>query len=425
MSKIVNITKESDLNNILQDKVIDNAIADVVTKIIGEVKDQGDQALFNYTKKFDNLILNKKNIIFTKEEINTAYNNTAKDLREVIKLSYERIYQFHSRQYPKDHISKDKEGLVTGWKWYPIDSVGIYVPGGSASYPSSVIMSGAIAKAAGTKEIIMTMPCPDGDYNPAALAAAKIVGIDQIYKVGGSQAIAALAYGSSSVPKVSKIVGPGNVYVAEAKRQLFGTVGIDSVAGPSEILIIADDSANAEWIACDLLSQAEHDYNASSVLITDSRVLADDVQGQIDKILPTLKRKDIASGSWHSNGKIFVVDSLPEMAVILANKISPEHLELMVGDPEYYLNSINSAGAIFIGSYSTEAIGDYMAGPSHVLPTCGTAKFSSGLSVYDFLRKSSIINCSKDAFDKIADDTILFAESEGLECHARAIKVRQ
>lgn len=427
MSKIIYANKNTNLeDNISQHKANNNShVASTVKNIIQNIKTEGNEALFRYTKEFDSLTLNENTAIFSKKEIDQAYNNTEKKLRDVIKRSYNRVYKFHQKQHPENYLTKDPDDIVTGWKWYPIDSVGLYIPGGLASYPSSVIMTGTIARAAGVKEIIMTMPCPNGNYNPSAIAAAKIIGIDRIYKVGGSQAIAALAYGSTLIPKTCKIVGPGNAYVAEAKKQVFGDVGIDSIAGPSEILIIADNAAPAEWVALDLLSQAEHDPNARAILITDSKQLANDVEVKILQTLPKLERSNITTQSWNDNGKIIIVDSLQDTGIALANKIAPEHLELIVENTDHYVNSINNAGAIFIGKYSTEAIGDYIAGPSHVLPTSGTAKFSSALSIYDFLRKSTIINCNKNTFNKVADDTILFAQSEGLECHAKAVKIRK
>jgi len=425
MSKIIHINNLQNYSILSAHNSNNGDIQNDVTKIINDIRKQGDKALFDYTKKFDHLDLDENNIAFSQTEINQAYNDTPQELIDVIQLSYDRVRQYHEKQFPQDHLQKDDQGIITGWKWYPIDSVGVYVPGGLASYPSSVVMTATIAKVAGVKEVIMTMPCPNGNYNPAAIAAAKIVGIEKIYKVGGSQAVAALAYGTRSIPKVCKIVGPGNAYVAEAKKQVFGTVGIDSIAGPSEILVIADKNANPEWVAYDLLSQAEHDSNARSILITDSKILAQNVESQISNILPKLQRNEIATKSWDNNGQIILVESLLDQGVMLANNIAPEHLELIVENPDNYVKKINNAGAIFIGPYSTEAIGDYIAGPSHVLPTHGTAKFSSALSIYDFLRKSSIIKCDKESFNHIADKTILFASSEGLECHAKAIKVRK
>ena len=429
MPQIININSSEDLIKFTSQYNMsynnDIALKNTVTQIINDVKNLGDEALFSYGKKFDNIALSPDNIAFTKAEIDAAYNNIAKDLKEALTLAHKRVFDFHKRQYPADQEFCDAQGVVTGWKWYPLESVGLYVPGGLASYPSSVIMTGTIAQVAGVKEVVMTMPCPNNQYNPAALAAAKMIGVDKIYKIGGAGAVAAMAYGTDIIPKVCKIVGPGNAYVAEAKKQVFGDVGIDSVAGPSEILILSDKNANPKWLAYDLLSQAEHDPNARSILVTDSKELAQKVVQYVEQIIPKLKRKDITKQSWQDNGKIIIVADLENQGVQLVNQIAPEHLELMVADHDKFIAKIYNAGAIFIGKYTTEAIGDYMAGPSHVLPTAGAARFSSALSIYDFMRKSSLIHCDKAAFKNIADKTILLAESEGLECHAQAVKIRQ
>ena len=428
MVEIIKYNKNLNIAELLTSSITVNQDVTVnVTDIITQIKQNGNKALFSYNKKFDNFISNKENIKFSQEEIEIACKAVPKKLHEALHLAYERILKFHQEQYPEDKLLVTEKNFITGWKWSPLDSVGLYVPGGLASYPSSVLMSGVIAKVAGVKDIIMVMPCPNGDYNPAALACAKMIGITEIYKVGGAQAVAALAYGSTIVPKVCKIVGPGNAYVAEAKKQVFGDVGIDMIAGPSEVLIIADGNANPNprWIAYDLLSQAEHDPKARSLLITNDAALADQVEQEISFILPNLKRCEITSSSWKQNGKMILVDDLLEEGVYLANKIAPEHLQLMVKNSNEFVANINNAGAIFIGSYSPEALGDYIAGPSHILPTSGTARFSSGLSIYDFLKKISIINCSKEDFINIADKTSILAESEGLECHAQSIKIRQ
>ncbi len=401
-----------------------NNIDQIVKEIIAAVRKNGDQALLDYTNKLDQFQIAKNNLKFSAAEFAAAEQNISIDLSNALKKAYNRVRNYHLRQMPKDDFHEDLEGVKTGWKWYPLQSVGIYVPGGLASYPSSVIMTATIAKIAGVKNISLVMPCPGGKYNDAILVAAKICGVENIYKVGGAQAIAALAYGTESISKVNKIVGPGNAYVAEAKKQVYGDVGIDSIAGPSEILIIADESANPEYIAYDLLSQAEHDKLARPILITDSELLARKVEAYVAQIITKLKRYDIANASWQNNKVIKLVKNKAEAAKI-ANQYAPEHMELMTNDNQYYIDNISTAGAIFIGSYTPESIGDYMAGPSHVLPTYGSAKFSSGLSIYDFLRRSSIIECNKLAFNNLAEETILIAENEGLECHSLACKVRK
>ena len=401
-----------------------NNVGNVVSAIIAEIKANKNKALFSYTAKLDNFKLNEENIKFSTLEIEEAYESSADNIKNALQKAYDRIKAYHLRQMPKDSSHKDSDGVVTGWKWYPLESVGIYVPGGLASYPSSVLMTATIAEVAGVKNINLTMPCPGGKYNKTVLAACKICGIENIYKVGGAQAIAALAYGTESISKVNKIVGPGNAYVAEAKKQVYGDVGIDSIAGPSEILIIADDSANPEYLAYDLLSQAEHDKLARPILLTDSKTLAANVEAHVAKILPKLKRQEIASFSWHNN-KIIEIAKDKQEAVRIANNLAPEHMELVTNNNQYFVDNITTAGAIFIGPYSTESMGDYLAGPSHVLPTYGSAKFSSGLSIYDFLRRSSIIECNKQAFQNLADETIIIAEDEGLECHALACKIRR
>ena len=426
MVEIIKYNNKLNIAKLLTGSIkVNQDIATDVTEIITQIKQNGNKALFSYNKKFDNFTSNENNIKFSQQEIESACKAVPQKLYEALHLAYKRILEFHQEQYPEDKLLVTEKNFITGWKWSPLDSVGLYVPGGLASYPSSVLMSGVIAKVAGVKDIIMVMPCPSGDYNPAILACAKMIGITEIYKVGGAQAIAALAYGSTIIPQVHKIVGPGNAYVAEAKKQVFGDVGIDMIAGPSEVLIIADSNANPKWLAYDLLSQAEHDPKARSLLITDNAVLANQVKQEIAHILPKLKRYEITSSSWSKNGKIILVDDLLQEGVYLSNKIAPEHLQLMVKNSNEFVANINNAGAIFIGSYSPEALGDYIAGPSHILPTSGTARFSSGLSIYDFLKKISIINCSKEDFINIADKTSILAESEGLECHAQSIKIRQ
>lgn len=407
------------------DAVNDQEIVTKVQKIITDIKKLGDKALFSYSKKFDDYDLGKNPIKFTKSEIKQAALDLNPKLYNALKKAQQRIATYHKKQLPKNIRFKDEDGLEVGWRWYPLESVGIYVPGGLAAYPSSVLMTATIAQIAGVKQVQIAMPCPGGKYSKAVLAAAELCGVTDIYKIGGAQAVAAFAHGTESVEPVVKIVGPGNAYVATAKKLLYGEVGIDSIAGPSEILVLADNSASVQHVAYDLLSQAEHDKAAKAFLITDSKALAEQVIAAVEMILPSLDRQDITATSWKNNARIFVVNDLAKQGVLLANKIAPEHLEIIAKDPESYVPHITTAGALFLGKYTTESVGDYLAGPSHVLPTSGTAKFSSGLSILDFLRRSSVIDCSKEAFVNIADTAEILALEEGLECHARAITIRE
>lgn len=390
-----------------------------VSAILSDVRKRGDDAILEYTNKWD-----KSN--FTKPSDFVLKNAPAcsPEVAKVLDLAAKRIRDYHERQLPKDHLYTDDTGTQLGWKWTPIDRVGLYVPGGKAAYPSSVLMNAIPAIVAGVKELVMVVPTPNGEVNAAVIAAAKIAGITEIYAIGGAQAVAGLAYGTVTIAKVDKIVGPGNAYVAEAKRQVFGQVGIDMIAGPSEILVIADDSANPKWIAADLLSQAEHDENARAILITDNEPLAKAVEREVDAILQTLSRKAIANVSWRNNGLVILAKNMDEAAEI-ANLIAPEHLELIVKNPEKLAQKIIHAGAIFMGHYTPEAIGDYVAGPSHVLPTSSTARFSSGLSVYDFLKRSSIINCSEKSYSAIAPAASTLAAEEGLTAHKLSVDIRQ
>jgi histidinol dehydrogenase len=395
-----------------------DVVANQVSDILRNVKQRGDEAILEYTNKWD------------KANFKTASHFLLKDVSacstgamKALELAAKRIRDYHERQLPKDHLYTDDTGTQLGWKWTPIDRVGLYVPGGKAAYPSSVLMNAIPAIVAGVKELVMVVPTPNGEVSAAVIAAAKIAGISEIYAIGGAQAVAGLAYGTASIRKVDKIVGPGNAYVAEAKRQVFGQVGIDMIAGPSEILVIADDSANPKWIAADLLSQAEHDENARSVLVTDNEALAKAVENEVDAILQTLSRKAIAEISWRNNGLVILSNNMDEAAEI-ANLIAPEHLELMTKNPEALAQKIIHAGAIFMGHYTPEAIGDYVAGPSHVLPTSSTARFSSGLSVYDFLKRSSIINCSEKSYRAIAPAASRLAEEEGLTAHKLSVDLR-
>ncbi len=397
-------------------------VADIVTEIIETVKQKGDAALLEYGKKFDKAELTSLEV--TKEEIDEAFSLVEPRFLEVLKTAAANITAFHQKQVRNSFIINDNDGVVTGQKITPIEKVGLYVPGGTAAYPSTVLMDSIPAKIAGCCEIcITTPPMQNGKINPVILAAAKIAGVDRIFKIGGAGAIAALAYGTQTVPKVDKIVGPGNAFVAEAKRQVFGRVSIDMIAGPSEILVIADAASDPRFVAADLLSQAEHDKMASAVLVTDSMDLATAVSAEIERQLDKLPRKEIARVSIDANGKIIVADSLDEVFAI-ANEIAPEHLELCVDNPFDYLDKIQNAGSIFMGRYCPEALGDYLAGPNHTLPTSGTARFSSPLSVDDFVKKSQYTYYTKEALQKVANDVAFFAEKEGLSAHANSATVR-
>ena len=394
----------------------------VVADIIENVKKDKDKALIAYSEKFDGVKLDSLEV--SREEIDEAFKSVDEKFINILKSAAENIYAFHSRQVRNSFLINDKDGVVIGQKVIPIEKVGLYVPGGTAAYPSSVLMNCVPAKIAGCKEIIMvTPPSKNGKVNPHILAAAAVAGVDRVFKVGGAQAIAALAYGTESVPRVDKIVGPGNAFVAEAKKQVFGRVSIDMIAGPSEILVIADGTCNAKYVAADLLSQAEHDRMASAVLVTDSERLAADVSKELEMQIPMLERAEIARTSIDTNGKIIITKSIDE-AVEVANSIAPEHLEICVDEPFMYLDKIKHAGSIFMGKYCPEALGDYMAGPNHTLPTSGTARFSSPLSVDDFVKKTQFSYFTKDALRKVARDVEYFASKEGLGAHAKSAVIR-
>lgn len=397
-------------------------VADIVTDIIEDVKQKGDKALFEYAKKFDKADL--KSIEVSQSEIDEAFDSVEPKFIEIIKNAAKNIRNFHEKQVKNSFIINDNEGIVTGQKVTPIEKVGLYVPGGTAAYPSTVLMDSIPAKIAGCSEIcIATPPLENGKVNPVILAAAKIAGVDRIFKMGGAQAVAALAYGTETVPKVDKIVGPGNAFVAEAKRQVFGRVSIDMIAGPSEILVIADKKSNPKFVAADLLSQAEHDKMASAVLVTDSMDLANKVAAEIENQLAVLPRQEIARASIDNNGKIIVADNICDVLEV-ANEIAPEHLELCVDNPFDYLDKIKNAGSIFMGRYCPEALGDYYAGANHTLPTSGTARFSSPLSVDDFVKKTQYTYYTKEALFKVAEDVAFFAEKEGLSAHAKSAVIR-
>lgn len=397
-------------------------VAGTVAEIIKNVRENGDKALFEYCEKFDKAQLSS--LAVTKEEIDEALSLVEPEFLKILEKTAKNIRKFHSRQVRNSFIINDEDGIVIGQKIIPVDRAGLYVPGGTAAYPSTVLMDAIPAKIAGCREVVMvTPPTKDGKVNPVILAAAYVAGIDRIFKVGGAQAIAALAYGTQSIPKVDKIVGPGNSFVAEAKKQVFGVVSIDMIAGPSEILIVADGKSNPAYVAADLLSQAEHDKMASAVLVTDSAELARNVSTELEKQIPLLERREIARESIDVNGKIIVADTL-DAAIEIANEIAPEHLELCVDNPFDKLDSIRHAGSIFMGRNCPEALGDYFAGPNHTLPTSGTAKFSSPLSVDDFIKKTQYTYYTKDALKKVAFDVAAFAKKEGLTAHAKSAVIR-
>ena len=398
--------------------------AETVQEIVDDVRDNGDAALFSYTKKFDKADITAENVKVTQEEIDYAYTQVSPELLDVIRKAKKNIWEYHEKQKQYSWFDSKPNGTLLGQKVTALACVGVYVPGGKAVYPSSVLMNVMPAKVAGVEKIVMTTPCnAEGEVYATTLVAAKEAGVDEIYKAGGAQAIAALAYGTESIPKVDKIVGPGNIYVALAKKAVYGHVSIDSVAGPSEIMVIADETANAHYVAADLLSQAEHDQMASAILVTTSDELADKVSAEIDGYLPKLSRREIIEKSLENYGYILVASDLEE-AIDVANEIASEHLEIVTKDPFNTMTKIKNAGAIFLGEYSSEPLGDYFAGPNHVLPTNGTAKFFSPLSVDDFIKKSSIIMYSREALEPIHEDIETFAKAEKLTAHANSIHVR-
>ena len=403
-----------------QEQTVD--VSAIVEGILADVKENGDKAVFAYNLKFDKADL--KTLEVTQEEIDEAFEAVEPRFLQILRNACDNIRAFHQKQVRTSFIMNEKAGVVTGQKITPIEKVGLYVPGGTAAYPSTVLMDSVPAKIAGCKEIVMvTPPSANGKINPVILAAAKIAGVDKIYKVGGAQAVAALAYGTETIPKVDKIVGPGNAFVAEAKKQVFGMVSIDMIAGPSEILVIADSKSNPAHVAADLLSQAEHDKMASSVLVTDSFELAQKVSDELERQIPLLLRSEIARTSIDNNGKIIVAENVKDV-IAISNEIAPEHLEIMVDNPFDYLDSIENAGSVFMGRHCPEALGDYYAGANHTLPTSGTARFSSPLSVDDFVKKIQYTYYTKDALDAVADEVAFFAEKEGLTAHARSVTIR-
>ena len=422
---MIKIYKYGEVSNseIFARENIDAGVEGIVTDIINNVRERGDAALFEYSEKFDKAKLSSLEV--SEAEIEEAFLAVEPKFVEIIREAAENIRAFHKRQVRNSYVISERDGIVTGQKVIPIEKVGLYVPGGTAAYPSTVLMDSVPAKIAGCGEIVMvTPPTKDGKVNPVILAAAKIAGVDRIFKVGGAQAVAALAYGTESVPKVDKIVGPGNAFVAEAKKQVFGKVSIDMIAGPSEILVVADGKSNPRHVAADLLSQAEHDRMASAVLVTDSYDFALRVSEELEIQIPTLPRAEIARASIDKNGKIIVAEGNLLLAIDIANEIAPEHLELCVDNPFDYLDKVKHAGSIFMGRNCPESLGDYFAGPNHTLPTSGTARFSSPLGVEDFIKTTQFTYYTKDALSTVYDKVAYFARKEGLDAHARSAEVR-
>ena len=410
-------------------KLIDNDrgksqdVSNVVSSILEKIKNDGDKALIEFTNKLDSNAFKLKDLRLSENETDKLKELCEDSIKKSLELAVKRITDYHKRQLPSDQLFTDETGTTLGYQWKSIERIGIYVPGGTASYPSTVLMNAIPAIVAGVKDIVMVTPAINGELNPSTVYAAKLLGIDKIYRVGGAQAIGALAFGTDTINKVDKIVGPGNAYVAEAKKQVFGSVGIDMFAGPSEIVIVADESNNPKVTAADLLSQAEHDSSAQSILITESESFADKVETEVLDQLNSLPRKVIASESWERHGAIIVTKDIKE-SIQISNQLAPEHLELSFKNAKEYLDDIKHAGAIFVGTSTPEAIGDYLAGPSHVLPTDRTARYSSGLSVFDFIKRTSIIECTPESLEKIGSDAMSMAKDEGLDGHARSIEYR-
>ncbi|RUT31302.1 histidinol dehydrogenase [Arsenicitalea aurantiaca] len=398
-------------------------VGDAVTTILEDVRRRGDEALITLTERFDRQSLTPTTLRFSADEIDAAHRDLRPEVREALETAHGRILSHHEKQKPQDHIYEDHLGVTLGTIWTAIEAVGLYVPGGTASYPSSVLMNAVPAKVAGVERLAMVVPTPDGIVNPVVLAAARIAGVDEIYRVGGAQAVAALAYGTETIQPVSKIVGPGNAYVAAAKRQVFGTVGIDMIAGPSEVLVIADGSANPAWVAADLLAQAEHGGGAQSILVTTDDALADAVEAEVLRQLAMLPRAEIAGAGWDEYGAVITVGSLEE-AARLANRIASEHVELAVDDPRALMARIRNAGAIFLGHHTPEAIGDYVGGSNHVLPTARSARFASGLGVLDFMKRTSVLGCDPGSLAELAGAAITLADTEGLAAHGRSVSIR-
>ncbi|MCY4004858.1 MAG: histidinol dehydrogenase [Rhodospirillales bacterium] len=402
---------------------VEQSVRETVREIVATVRERGDDALLELTRKFDRFPIDRESIRVDAASMAEARAACGNEALDALAHAAERIRAYHARHIPEDTSYQDESGVTLGEYWTPVEAVGLYVPGGTASYPSSVLMNAIPAQVAGVPRLVATVPHPDGQVLPLVLAAAELAGIREIYRVGGAQAVAALSFGTDTIAPVDKIVGPGNAYVAEAKRQVFGTVGIDLIAGPSEILVVADAASNPEWVALDLLSQAEHDPAAQAVLVTDDSAFADAVENAVERHLETLPRRAIAGASWREFGAVIVVAGLADAPAVV-NRLAPEHVELSVTDPEPMMRAIRTAGAVFLGRHTPEAIGDYVAGPSHVLPTSRSARFSSGLSVRDFLRRTSVVGCSEEGLAAIGPSASVLAEAEGLDAHRLSVDVR-
>ncbi len=399
-------------------------VNETVTAIIADVRKRGDEAVVDYTRKFDRLPeITRETLAIPAADIDAATAACAPETVEALKMAAERIAAYHQRQLPENARFTDPQGVELGHRWTPVGAVGLYVPGGTANYPSSVLMNAIPAKVAGVKRIVMVVPTPDGVVNPLVLAAAKLAGVSEVYRIGGAQAVAALAYGTDAIAPVDKIVGPGNAYVAAAKRQVFGTVGIDMIAGPSEILVVADGENDPDWIAADLLSQAEHDASSQSILITDDAAFADRVEEAVTRQLEALPRRETATQSWEEFGAVITVAAL-EDAVPLVDRLAPEHLEIATADPDALSDRISNAGAIFLGRYTPEAVGDYVAGTNHVLPTARSARFSSGLNVLDYMKRTSLVRCDAASLAAIGPAAVALADAEGLQAHGRSVSIR-
>jgi histidinol dehydrogenase len=402
---------------------ISEEVDQIAAGIIADVQARGDAALIGFTQRFDRLALTPDTLRVTQGEIAAAVKACPPQALDALRFAHQRIVAFHERQKPADWRGTDAAGVESGWRWTAIEAVGLYVPGGTASYPSSVLMNAVPAKVAGCPRIVMVAPSPDGALNPLVLAAADMAGVDEIYRIGGAQAVAALAHGTQTIGAVAKIVGPGNAYVAAAKRRVFGTVGIDMIAGPSEVLVLADASANPDWVAADLLAQAEHDVSAQSILLTDSAELAQEVEKAVAAQLATLPRREIAGKSWADFGTVILVPTLND-AIPLVDRLAPEHLEIATMDPERLAGLIRNAGSIFLGHHTPEAIGDYVGGPNHVLPTARSARFSSGLGVLDFMKRTTLLKCGPESLRLLADAAIALGEAESLSAHSRSVAIR-
>lgn len=402
---------------------VSEEVGATVAAILADVQARGDAAVIDYTERFDRQPLTPGTLAFTEDEIAAAEARVSAEVRSALTLAHDRIRAHHEKQKPLDHVYQDHLGVTLGTLWTAVEAVGIYVPGGTAAYPSSVLMNAVPARVAGCERVAMVVPTPDGAVNDAVLAAARIAGVTEIYRIGGAQAIGALAYGTATIQPVSKIVGPGNAFVAAAKRQVFGTVGIDMIAGPSEVLVIADKSANPSWVAADLIAQAEHGGGAQSILVTDDEALADSVYIEVERQLALLPREEIARAGWEEFGAIITVASLGE-AVELANRIASEHVELAIDEPQRLLGKIRNAGAIFLGHHTPEAIGDYVGGSNHVLPTARSARYASGLGVLDFMKRTSVLGCDPGSLAELADAAVTLARTEGLDAHGRSVSIR-